>query len=173
MSPPPYVEPELVYRTPSDRFDSLPGFPYRARFSTWGNLRYAYVDVEGPLLDVKSGSPIDEAHISAHHKVRTETVLCLHGEPTWSYLYRKMIPGFLNQASPRPHASEDNRYIRRRVLVPDLIGFGQSDKPVEDDFYTFDMHRDWLLHFVTQHIVEDDRTRQGGRVTLVVQGKYL
>jgi pimeloyl-ACP methyl ester carboxylesterase len=59
----------------------------------------------------------------------------LHGEPTWSYLYRKMIPPFLAAGW--------------RVIAPDFMGFGRSDKPEDERFYTFDMHRDFLLHVVT------------------------
>jgi len=56
--------------------------------------------------------------------------LCLHGQPSWSYLYRKMIPLFA------PHG---------RVIAPDLFGFGRSDKPVDDDVYTIEFHRDSLI----------------------------
>jgi hypothetical protein len=53
---------------------------------------------------------------------------------------------------------------------PPPRSFGRSDKPIDDDVYTFGFHRDWLVHFVTTHIVNDARTAQGGRVTLAVQG---
>ena len=62
------------------------------------------------------------------------TWLCLHGEPTWSYLYRKMIPVFVEAG--------------QRVVAPDFIGFGRSDKPVDDSVYTFGFHRDVLLAFI-------------------------
>jgi len=75
------------------------------------------------------------------------TFLCLHGEPTWSYLYRRMIPPFLAAGY--------------RVVAPDFIGFGRSDKPVEESFYTFDLHRTFLLDFIERL----DLTR----IALVVQ----
>lgn len=73
--------------------------------------------------------------------------LCLHGEPTWSYLYRKMIPVFTESGA--------------RVVAPDFFGFGRSDKPVDDDVYTFDFHRGALLGFI-EHL-------DLGDITLVVQ----
>jgi haloalkane dehalogenase len=100
-------------RTPDTRFASLPDFPWAPRYGEWRGLRFHYLDEgRGP-----------------------RTLLCLHGEPTWSYLYRKMIPPFL--------AAE------WRVVAPDFIGFGRSDKPEDEGFYTFAMHRDFLLHVVT------------------------
>jgi pimeloyl-ACP methyl ester carboxylesterase len=102
----------MVVRTPDARFASLPGFPWRPHYGEWRGLRYHYLD-EG------AGPP---------------TLLCLHGEPTWSYLYRKMIPPFLAAGW--------------RVVAPDFIGFGRSDKPEDEAFYTFAMHREFLLHLV-------------------------
>jgi pimeloyl-ACP methyl ester carboxylesterase len=99
-------------RTPDDRFADLPGFPWAPRYLEWRGLRVHYLD-EGK---------------------GTRTLLCLHGEPTWGYLYRKMIPPFVAAGY--------------RVIAPDFIGFGRSDKPVEDAFYTFDMHRGFLLDFI-------------------------
>jgi haloalkane dehalogenase len=83
-----------------------------------------------------------------------ETFLCLHGQPTWSYLYRKMIPVFLKYTTL-------NHRLSRRVIAPDLFGFGRSDKPIEDSAYTFNFHRDALLHFI--------RTLDLTNITLVVQ----
>jgi haloalkane dehalogenase len=105
-------------RTPEDRFSVLPSFPYSPHYlddlQGYESLRMAYID-EGPT--------------------DAETVfLCLHGEPTWSYLYRKMIPVFLDAG--------------HRVIAPDLYGFGRSDKPVEDAVYTFDFHRNSLLRLI-------------------------
>ncbi len=117
-------------RTADDRFEQLPGFPYQPRYVTdlpgFEGLRMAYVD-EGP----------QHPHV----------VLCLHGEPTWSYLYRKMIPVFTEAGL--------------RVVAPDFFGFGRSDKPVRDADYTFDFHRDALLAFI--------RALDLQRITLVVQ----
>jgi pimeloyl-ACP methyl ester carboxylesterase len=118
-------------RTPDFRFNDLPDFDYRVRYVEdlpgSPGLRLAYVD-EGPA--------------DADH-----TFLCLHGEPTWSYLYRKMIPVF--------------RSAGGRVLAPDFYGFGRSDKPVADADYTFDFHRRSLIDFITRLDLRN--------VTLVVQ----
>jgi len=166
---PPSIEPSRIYRTPEHRFKDVPGFDYEPQYAHWGNLRYAFIDVLGPVIDTTNGHVVKT---KTEHPIQTETVLCLHGEPTWSYLYRKMIPGFLTALSPRKDIADTHRYIQRRVIVPDLLGFGRSDKPIDDEVYTFDFHRDWLIHFVTSHIAQDHRTSQGGRVTLVVQGEW-
>jgi haloalkane dehalogenase/tRNA(adenine34) deaminase len=107
-------------RTPDDRFAALPGFPFAPHYldslPSAPGLRLHYLD-EGPR-----DAPV---------------ALCLHGQPTWSYLYRKMIPAFLEAGL--------------RVLAPDLFGFGRSDKPTEEAVYTFDFHRATLLDFVRHH----------------------
>ena len=72
---------------------------------------------------------LDEGPADAEH-----TFLCLHGQPTWCYLYRKMVPVFTAAG--------------HRVVAPDLFGFGRSDKPVDDEVYTFDFHRGALLAFL-------------------------
>jgi haloalkane dehalogenase len=98
-----------VLRTPDERFVGLDGWPYEPRYVEVGDgLRMHYVD-EGP----PSAAP----------------VLLAHGEPTWGYLYRKMIPGLVAAG--------------RRVVVPDLIGFGRSDKPADRDDYTYVRHVEW------------------------------
>jgi pimeloyl-ACP methyl ester carboxylesterase len=99
-------------RTPDERFANLPGFAWAPNYLEWQGLRVHY-------LDVGSGE---------------RTLLCLHGEPTWSYLYRKMIPPFVAAGY--------------RVVAPDFLGFGRSDKPEEESFYTFEMHRNLLLHVI-------------------------
>ena len=99
-------------RTPDQRFADLPGFPWAPRYHEWRGLRVHYLDEgKGP-----------------------RTLLCLHGEPTWSYLYRRMMPPFLAAGY--------------RVVAPDFIGFGRSDKPEDEAFYTFEMHRDFLLQLI-------------------------
>ena len=106
-----------VLRTPDERFAQLPGWAYTARYVHPlgdGGPRMAYVD-EGPR-----DSPA--------------TVLCLHGNPTWGYLYRHMLPEFTAAGL--------------RVVVPDLIGFGRSDKPVDEAWHRFDTHRQSLLNFI-------------------------
>lgn len=102
-----------ILRTPEDRFASLPDFPYAPKRIDVGGLEMAWVEA-GP----SSAAPI----------------LCLHGEPSWSFLYRKMIP---------PLAGAGHR-----VVAPDLIGFGRSDKPAERADYTYQRHMDWLTAFV-------------------------
>jgi haloalkane dehalogenase len=100
-----------ILRTPDERFIHLKDFPYEPNYVNLGqNLRMQYVD-EG------KGDPI----------------LCLHGEPSWSFLYRKMVPTLK---------------ARNRVIAPDLIGFGRSDKPADKSDYTFAMHRDALAAFI-------------------------
>jgi haloalkane dehalogenase len=94
------------------------------------------------------------AYIDETVRDGVETFLCLHGEPTWSYLYRKMIPLFLKYTTFKHEPS-------RRVVAPDLFGFGRSDKPTEDSAYTFNFHRGALLHFV--------KTLNLTNITLVVQ----
>ncbi|MGY1724007.1 haloalkane dehalogenase [Blastococcus sp. SYSU DS0533] len=101
-------------RTPDERFTDLPGFPYEPRYvevddGEGGRLRVAYVD-EGPADG--------------------ETVLLLHGEPSWSFLYRRMIPVLVDAGL--------------RVVAPDLVGFGRSDKPVERSAYTYARHVGWM-----------------------------
>ncbi|MEM6252267.1 MAG: haloalkane dehalogenase [Cyanobacteria bacterium P01_D01_bin.156] len=115
-----------VLRTPDERFQNLPGFDFQPHYIE--NLP-GYEGIRGHYLD--EGSPDSD-----------EVFLCLHGEPTWSYLYRKMIPIFTTAGI--------------RVIAPDLLGFGRSDKPVNEDVYTFDFHREYLLRFIEaldlQHI---------------------
>jgi pimeloyl-ACP methyl ester carboxylesterase len=105
-------------RTPDDRFRVLPGYSFAPRYlddlAGFEGLRLHYID-EGP-------------------RAARQVFLCLHGQPTWSYLYRKLIP-FVTAAG-------------HRAVAPDFFGFGRSDKPVEDAAYTFDFHREALLTFV-------------------------
>jgi haloalkane dehalogenase len=120
-----------VLRTPDFRFDHLAGFPFAPRYldvtaSDTQALRMHYVD-EGPA----DGSPI----------------VLLHGEPTWSYLYRTMIP---------PLAAAGHR-----VLAPDLIGMGRSDKPTRTTDYTYLRHVEWVTSWFESLELTD--------VTLVVQ----
>ncbi|HYM14641.1 MAG TPA: haloalkane dehalogenase [Dehalococcoidia bacterium] len=107
-------------RTPDERFHDLPGYPFAPRYvdvpdGAGGTLRMHYVD-EGP----RDAAP----------------VLLLHGEPSWSYLYRTMIPVITAAGL--------------RAVAPDLIGFGRSDKPASQDDYTYQAHVDWTAALVTQ-----------------------
>jgi haloalkane dehalogenase len=112
-----------VYRTPDERFQALPGYDFAARYVEQGGLRMHYVD-EG------EGTP----------------VLLLHGEPTWAYLYRKVIPEVSRVA---------------RCVAPDYLGFGRSDKPVARDWYSYDTHAASLERFVDELDLRD--------VTVVMQ----
>jgi haloalkane dehalogenase len=105
-------------RTPGERFENLSGWSYAPRYVSvpdgeGGALRMHYVD-EGP----RGAAPI----------------LCLHGQPTWSYLYRKMIPPFVAAG--------------HRVVAPDLVGFGRSDKPTRITDYSYARHVAWLRMFL-------------------------
>jgi haloalkane dehalogenase len=101
-----------ILRTPEERFADLPDFPFAPHYTEINGARVHYVD-EGA----------------------GEVILCLHGEPTWAYLYRKMIPILAE---------------RRRVVAMDFIGFGRSDKFAEREAYTFEMHRSTLAAFIEQ-----------------------
>ncbi len=112
-------------RTPDERFADLPGWPFEPHYleipdGEGGSLRLHYVD-EGR----SSAAP----------------VLLLHGEPSWAYLYRKMIPVIAAAG--------------HRTLAPDLIGFGRSDKPSEKSDYSFQRHVDWMTSFVEQLDLHD------------------
>ncbi len=105
-------------RTPDSRFVGLPGYPFAPHYVDdlpgYEGLRVHYLD-EGP-------------------RDAAVTFLCLHGQPAWSYLYRKMIPVF---------AEADHR-----VIAPDLLGFGRSDKPVDEAVYSFAFHRGMLMALI-------------------------
>jgi haloalkane dehalogenase len=98
-----------VLRTPDDRFDDLPDFGYPPHYAEVDGLRLAYVET-GPA----DGEP----------------VLLLHGEPSWSFLYRKVMPVLADAGL--------------RVIAPDLVGFGRSDKPAEVSDYSFARHVEWI-----------------------------
>ena len=105
-------------RTPDDRFRDLPDWPCAPHYTSvpdgeGGALRMHYAD-EGP----RGAAPI----------------LCLHGQPTWSYLYRKMIPVLAGAG--------------QRAVAPDLVGFGRSDKPVRIADYSYARHVAWLRAFI-------------------------
>jgi haloalkane dehalogenase len=105
-----------IIRTPDEHFAALPDFPYLPHYvevtAAGARLRMHYVQAGDPTAD---------------------PILCLHGEPTWAYLYRKMIPA-LSEAG--------------RVIAPDLIGFGRSDKFSEIDEYSIQMHYEALVSFI-------------------------
>lgn len=102
-----------VLRTPDERFADLPDFPWEPRYVTIEGLRMAWVEAGDPEAE--------------------ECFLLLHGEPTWSFLYRRMIPALARAG---------------RVVAPDLVGFGRSDKPAMPHAYTYRSHARWLRRFV-------------------------
>jgi len=102
-------------RTPDDRFQALPGWAHAPSYHQRADgLRLHYADT-GP-------------------RTARRTWLCLHGQPTWSYLYRRMMPLFAGNGD--------------RVVAPDFLGFGRSDKPAEESAYSFDFHRQSLLELI-------------------------
>ena len=113
-----------IFRTPDDRFAGLPGFDYAPHYAEVGDLRLHHLD-EG------SGP----------------TVLCFHGEPSWSYLYRHMLDGLVAAG--------------HRVVCPDLVGFGRSDKPTDQAWYSYDRHVETVARHLDQVDLQD--------VTVVVQ----
>jgi haloalkane dehalogenase/tRNA(adenine34) deaminase len=119
-----------ILRTAEERFANLSGFDHEPRYLNdlpgYAGLRMHYVD-EGPR--------------------EAEVFLCLHGEPTWSFLYRRMIPVFTGAGF--------------RVIAPDMFGFGRSDKPADDAVYTFDFHRGALKALIDKLDLEN--------ITLVCQ----
>lgn len=109
-------------RTPDDRFLNLPGYDFSPHYAELadgqgGKLRAHYID-EGP----RDVAP----------------VLLMHGEPSWCYLYRKVIPPLLEAG--------------HRVIAPDLIGFGRSDKPSEPADYTYAAHVEWMRELLFDHL---------------------
>ncbi len=114
-----------VYRTPDERFTDLPGYPFAPHYAEvpsgdGSSLRVHYLD-EGPR--------------------NAPTVLLMHGEPSWSYLYRTMIPVLVDAGL--------------RCVAPDLVGFGRSDKPRARDDYTYQRHVDWMSALVEQLDLRD------------------
>ena len=115
-------------RTPDERFASLPDYPWAPNYVEiddleGGSLRVHYLD-EGP-----ADAPV---------------VLLMHGEPSWSYLYRKVIPPLLEAGL--------------RVVAPDLVGFGKSDKPTEQSDYTYARHVAWMQAAIIDHLDFTDAT---------------
>lgn len=114
-----------VVRTPDSRFEALQGWDFETR--------YTQVD-GGPL------GPLRIAHAEAGPS-DGPVVLLMHGEPSWSYLYRKMIPVLVAAGY--------------RCLAPDLIGFGRSDKPTEQSDYSYAAHVDWMLQWFRAQNLSD------------------
>jgi haloalkane dehalogenase len=102
-------------RTPDARFEALTDYPYEPHYTEIDGLRMAWVD-EGP----RDAAPL----------------LLLHGEPTWGYLYRRMIPALVAAG--------------HRIVAPDLIGFGRSDKPTDPEHYSYARHVAWMTAFIEE-----------------------
>ena len=115
-----------IFRTPDERFSGLPDYPFEPRYTHVQGLRIHHVEA-GPAT--------------------TPPVLLLHGEPTWSFLYRMMIP-IIAEAG-------------HRTLAPDLIGFGRSDKPTKRTTYSYARHVEWVAEWIRQNHLQN--------ITLVVQ----
>lgn len=118
-------------RTPDQAFEALPDFPFAPHYAEipdgdGGNLRVHYLD-EGP-----AGGPI---------------VVLMHGEPSWCYLYRRMIPVLVDAGL--------------RCVAPDLVGFGRSDKPAQRNDYTYARHVEWMRALLLDHIGVADATLFG------------
>ena len=120
-----------ILRTPDERFADLHEWTYEPTYTGVTNGEHT----------------LRIAHYEAGPRDATTTVLCMHGEPSWSYLYRKMIPVFTAAG--------------HRVIAPDLVGFGRSDKPAHTSDYTYERHVDWM----SQWLVANDL----GSLTLVCQ----
>jgi len=115
-----------LLRTPDERFEGLLGYPFAPHYVMVGEVRVHTV-IEGPAPGA--------------------VVLMLHGEPSWSYLYRKMIPIIAGTGY--------------RAIAPDLVGFGRSDKPTERAAYTYQAHVDWMWGLIAALDLQD--------ITLVCQ----
>jgi haloalkane dehalogenase len=117
-----------VLRTPDERFEALPDFPFEPHF-------VEIDDGEGGRLRVHC---VDEGPRDGH------TVLLLHGEPSWCFLYRHIIPQLVDGGC--------------RVIAPDLVGFGKSDKPTEKSDYTYNRHVNWMQAAIIDHLDISDAT---------------
>ncbi len=105
-------------RTPDDRFQDLPGYNFQPHY----------------VRDLRGYEGLRAHYLDEGDRDASEVFLCLHGEPTWSYLYRKMIPVFAASGA--------------RVIAPDLLGFGKSDKPIDEGTYHFEFHRNYLIALI-------------------------
>jgi haloalkane dehalogenase len=107
-----------VFRTPDERFADLPGYPFEPRYAELDGLRLHYL-----------------------HEGEGRPVVCFHGEPTWSYLYRKMVPPLVAAG--------------HRVICPDYAGFGRSDKPTDRAWYSYDRHVELITRLLEELDVRD------------------
>jgi len=133
-----------LLRTPEERFENLPDFPYKQNYLDVEGIRIHYLD-EGPR--------------------NSECVLLMHGEPSWCFLYRYMIPILIKAGY--------------RTLAPDLVGFGRSDKPTEQNDHTYRKHVEWMTKWIKfldlQNITlfcQDWGSLIGLRVAIENQGRF-
>jgi len=119
-------------RTPDERFADLPGYPFAPN----------YVDISDQDADHPGGTL--RVHYLDEGPAHAAPILCMHGEPSWSYLYRKMIPMLVAAG--------------HRVIAPDLVGFGKSDKPTEKSDYTYARHVAWMQEAIIDHLDLHDAT---------------
>lgn len=129
-----------ILRTPDDRFQGLPGFPFEPH--------YVEIAAGDPGGGAEPGKTIRVHHLDEGPATAKETILLLHGEPSWSYLYRTMVP-ILSAAG-------------HRVIAPDLVGFGRTDKPASRTDYTYARHVEWMRAALFDRLGLD-------RITLVCQ----
>jgi haloalkane dehalogenase len=109
-----------VFRTPDERFEGLPGYEFEPNYADVDGLRLHYLDERG-----NGASPM----------------VCFHGEPTWAYLYRKMLPPLVAAG--------------HRVICPDYPGFGRSDKPTERGWYSYDRHSELVSRLLAELDLRD------------------
>jgi haloalkane dehalogenase len=140
-------------RTPDERFENLPGFSEQGVDEQYKLFKPHYIDTLPNLdglrthyLDTGKSKGQDGFTVDNSATDPEVTFLCLHGNPSWSYLYRKMIPVLAKQG---------------RVIAPDLLGFGRSDKPLRESWHSFEIHRNMLLAFILALDLKN--------ITLVVQ----
>ncbi|KKK86757.1 hypothetical protein LCGC14_2760060, partial [marine sediment metagenome] len=130
-----------ILRTADEYFNDLPDFPYLPHYlevadEHYGNLRMHYLDQ--PAIPTTASPSTDQHDQATNNVANTEPpiVLMLHGEPTWCYLYRKLIPSITSAGY--------------RAIAPDHIGFGRSDKLPNREDYSYQKFVDWMVEFIEQ-----------------------
>jgi haloalkane dehalogenase len=137
-------------RTPEDRFTDLPGFPFRPHYVDVPDGEGDDSEATGRRRSVESTNEQDgslRVHYVDEGRSDAPVVLLMHGEPSWSYLYRKMIPVLVDGGF--------------RCIAPDLVGFGRSDKPVKRTDYSYARHVEWMRATLFDHLDLRDITLVG------------
>ena len=124
-----------VFRTPDERFEGLPGFDFEPHYTEIDGLRLHCVD-EG-----RDNGQHETGRSSASPAGRPRTIVCFHGEPTWAFLYRKMLAPLVDAG--------------HRVICPDYAGFGRSDKPTDRGWYSFDRHLELVSAVLGELDIDD------------------